>query len=215
MPGRPYDNTARAAQARATRRRVVDAAGELIIEHGPTAVTMRDIAVRARVSPETVYKAFGTKAAVVKAVYDVTLAGDDEPVPLAERPEIQAIAAATDPREKIRLYAALARSLGQRLGPLLSRLRAAAHSGDRDLQSLMSTMDGERLTGTTAFVGHLAATGALRAGVTPERARDIVWAYISPELWDLFVGRRGWSPEEYESWLARALSEALLRPATP
>jgi AcrR family transcriptional regulator len=211
MSRRSYDNTTRAAQARATRRRVVEAARDLIVSRGPTAVTMRDIAGAAQVSPETVYKSFGTKAAVIKAVYDVTLVGDDEPVAMVDRPERQAIAAATDPREKIRLYAASARGVSVRLGPLLARLRAAALAGDDTVVALMSTVDDERLTGTTMMVAHLASSGCLRTDLPPEQARDIVWALISPELYDALVVRRGWSPDDYEHWLAESLTDALLR----
>ncbi|WP_131764693.1 TetR/AcrR family transcriptional regulator [Candidatus Protofrankia californiensis] len=209
MPRRPYDNAGRVEQARATQRRVLEAARELIIERGPTAVSMRDIAAHARVSVETLYKTFGTRAALIKDVYDVTLAGDDEPQALADRPEIQAILAAVDPREKLARYAALARHLAERLGPLQSRLRAAAHSGDRDLQGLIGTVDAERLAGTSRLVHHLADTGGLRAGLDPDRARDIVWALISPEVYDLLVGDRRWSHDEYEHWLAQTLADTI------
>lgn len=210
MSPRSYDNTARVEQARQTRRRVIEAARDLIIERGPTAVTIKEIASQAQVSPETVYKSFGTKAAVVKAVYDVTLAGDDEPVAQVDRPEREAIALATDPREKIRLYAAIARGISERLGPLLCRLRAAATSGDDDLVALMSTVDDERLTGTMVMVAHLASSGHLRPDLSREQARDIVWAYLSPELYDMLVVRRGWSADDYQHWLADSLSDALL-----
>ncbi len=205
MSPRSYDNTGRAEQARATRRRVLDAARDLIVERGPAAITMRDIAARARVSPETLYKTFGTKAALVKDVYDVTLAGDDEDVSMAERPEHRAIRAATDPREKLALYAALARALSDRVGPLLSKLQAAAQSGDPDMRDIVATTDAERLAGATYFV----ETGWLRPGLDPDRARDIVWTLNSPQLYQMLVGERGWSPEEYEHWLAKALTDAL------
>jgi AcrR family transcriptional regulator len=205
MSPRSYDNSGRAEQARATRRRILDAARELVVERGPAAITMRDIAGRANVSPETLYKAFGTKAALVKAVYDVTLAGDDEDLPMAERPELRAIRAATDPREKVALYAALARTVSDRVGPLLSKLQAAAQSGDPDMRDIVATTDAERLFGATHFV----ETGWLRTGLDAGRARDIVWALISPQLYQMLVGERGWPPEEYERWLAKALADAL------
>src|SRR5262245_42472022 len=102
---RGYDNRARAEQARRGRRQVVAAAHDLLLAKGYRATTMADVARAAGVSVETVYKAFGTKAAVAKAAYDVALVGDDEPVPLAERPEIQAMLADPDPAAKLRRYA--------------------------------------------------------------------------------------------------------------
>jgi AcrR family transcriptional regulator len=206
---RLYNNSLRVEQARRTRRRILDTARDLIVTRGPAAVTMREVAAHAAVSAETVQKAFGTKAALLKETYDVTLAGDDEPVPMLERPEIQAILAATTPREKIARYATFARMVGDRIGPLVSRLLAGARSGDADLAHFRATINRERLAGVTGIVGHLAETGCLPDGLALERARDIVWALISPEMYDLLVTDRGWTPEQYEHWLAQALTDAL------
>ncbi|WP_433383491.1 TetR/AcrR family transcriptional regulator [Actinoplanes sp. CA-142083] len=205
MARRVYDNTRRAEQARLTRRRVLEAARALLVEHGSAAVTVRDVATHAGVSVETVYKTFGTKAALIKDVYDVTLAGDDEPIPMIDRPEIQAVFAASTPAGKLASYASAARRVGERVGPLLAKL----HGGDPDLAGFRETTNQERLIGAGAIVGHLAETGGLRAGVEPGRARDIVWTLIAPEVYELLVGERGWSPDEYEQWLARALADAL------
>jgi AcrR family transcriptional regulator len=209
MPRRSYDNTRRGEQARLTRRRVVDAARELLVARGPAAVTMRDVATHAGVSAETVYKTFRTKAALIKDVYDVTLAGDDEPGPMIDRPEIQAVFAATSPRDKLARYAFAARRVGERVGPLLAKLLAAASGGDPDLAQFRETINSERLVGADGLVHHLAAAGGLRADLNPDRARDIVWTLISPEVYDLLVGDRDWSPDEYEQWLAQALTAAL------
>ena len=209
LSGRSYDNTRRAEQARLTRRRVLDAAHDLIVARGPTSVTMREVAAHAAVSAETVQKTFRTKAALLKETYDVTLAGDDEPAPMSDRPEIQAILAATTPREKLARYAAVARVFGERTGPLLSKLLAGARSGDPDLADFRETVNKERLIGVTGIVGHLADTGGLRAGQSPEHARDIVWALISPELYDLLITDRGWTSDQYEQWLAQTLADAL------
>jgi AcrR family transcriptional regulator len=206
---RTYDNSGRAAQALRTRRRVIAAAHELLLEQGYAATTISQIARSAGVSAETVYKAFGSKAALTKQVYDVALAGDDELVPMRDRPEIQAMLAEPDPRQKVASYAALARQLGARLGPLLAVL-LGARATDPDLDAFARTTADERLAGTTALVGHLADVGALRRGLDPERARDLLWALISPELYLLLVVERGWPPERYERWLAGAIAAELL-----
>ncbi|MDI6105961.1 helix-turn-helix domain-containing protein [Actinoplanes sp. NEAU-A12] len=210
MTRRVYDNTRRAEQARLTRRRILDAARELLVERGPAAVTMRDVATGAGVSVETVYKTFRTKAALIKDVYDVTLAGDDEPIPMINRPEIRAVFAAATPRDKVARYAFAARRVGERVGPLLAKLLAGARGGDPDLLRFRETINQERMAGAGGIVRHLAATGGLRADVDPDRACDILWTLISPEVYELLVADRGWSPEEYEQWLARSLTDALL-----
>jgi AcrR family transcriptional regulator len=212
MSRRSYDNTRRAEQARLTRRGVLEAARDLLTERGPAAVTMREVAAHAGVSTETVKKTFGTKAALIKTVYDVTLAGDDEPIPMIDRPEIQAVFTATDPRDKLARYAARARQIGERVGPMLAKLLAAARGGDPELTQFRTTIDGERLIGAGVMASHLASTGGLRTDLDPDRARDIIWTLISPEIYELLVADRGWSPHEYERWLAKALADALAPP---
>lgn len=210
---RPYDNRARADQARRNRRRIVDAAHGLLLAQGYRAATMAAVAREAGMSVETVYKAFKTKAALVKETYDVVLAGDDELVPFAERPEIQALIADPDPANKLRRYAAVTRAMGERIGPLVSVLLAGARSGgDPDLEAFAATTDRERLAGVSALVGHLAESGALRPGLPRDRARDAIWALISPDLYRLLVVDRGWSHTAYEHWLGDTLIATIAPP---
>src|SRR5690242_1556591 len=88
---RSYDASRRREQADARRHAVVLAARELFERHGFRATTMAAIAARADVSEISIYKGFGTKAALAKAVFDIAIAGDDAPVPIAERATAQAI----------------------------------------------------------------------------------------------------------------------------
>ena len=209
---RPYSSPLRAEQARQTQRRILDAALRLFLEQGYTATTMSAVAAAAGVSVQTVYKAFGTKPALVKRLYDVTLAGDDEPVPLADRPEVKALYAEPDPRRYLMGYAHLGRLLIERLGPLLRVLSAGARSGDPDLRAFVDTINGERLVGTGMGARHLAELGALRDGLSVERARDAIWTLNSVEVWSLLTEQRGWSAQAYEEWVGRAMADAVLAP---
>jgi len=112
---------------------------------------------------------------------------------------------------KLTIYAAIAADVFSRIGPLLVALRGTFGTVE-DLRELTDTMNRERLVGTGMLADHLAATGSLRPGCTAETARDIIWAYIAPELYLLFVHDRAWSLEQYETWLARALTDSLLPP---
>lgn len=208
VKARRYDNRGRSEAARLARARVIDAAHELLLDRGYARTTIADVAARAGVSAETVYKGFGGKAALVKAVYDVRLAGDDEDVPMARRPAVRALLAETDPRRRIERYAALAAELAGRAGPLVAVL-LESRGADADLAGFARTVEAERLAGAGAFVTALAEAGGLRAGLEPGRARDAVWALISPELYVLLVLRRGWSGDDYRDWLATALLAAL------
>ena len=92
-------------------------------------MAMADLAAEAGVSVPLLYKVFGPKPQLVKRVYDVLLAGDVDPVPVAERPALQALAADPDPRGKLTGYAALGRAMAERAGSLVSALlTATVHS---------------------------------------------------------------------------------------
>jgi len=210
---RSYTSPLREEQARQTRRRILDAAHRLLLERGYAATTMTAVATAAGVSTQTVYKVFGTKPALVKQVYDVTLVGDDEPVPFAERPEVRAAYAETDPRRFLAAYAGLGRMLMGRLGPLLRVLLAGARSGEADLVTFVDTVNAERLAGTTMVARRLADLGALRPDLPVDRARDAIWTLNSVEVWSLLTEQRAWTGDEYEQWVGRAMADAVLEPA--
>jgi AcrR family transcriptional regulator len=211
-PRRRYDNRRREAQALQARRRILDAAYRLFLDQGYPGTTMAAVAGAAGVSVETVYKSFGTKAALAKRLWDVTLVGDDQPVPLARRPEFTAITAEPDPRRKLAAYAALGRALYERLGPLLGVVLEGARAGDPELRELVATIDRERLAGAAGFVANLAEQGALRDGLDPERARDVLWMLISHDVCRMLVEDRGWTLDRWQQWLAASLADALLGP---
>ena len=150
----------------------------------------------------------------MKRLYDVTLVGDDQPVPLADRPEMVAMRAETDPRRFLTGYAVVGRALAERLGPLLGVLVAGARAGDPELREFVDTINGERLAGSTQIVSRLAEMGALRPGLSRERARDAIWMLNSVEVWSLLTEQRGWSGEEYADWVAKAMADAVLAPPT-
>jgi AcrR family transcriptional regulator len=212
LTSRTYSSPLREEQARQTQRRILDAAYDLFLAQGYTATTVNAIAAAAGVSAQTVYKAFGTKPALVKRLYDVRLVGDEEAVPLAERPEVRALYAEEDPRRFLAGYARLGRELLDRLGPLVRVLLAGARAGDPDLREFVDTVNGERLVGTGMTARRLAELGALRAGLSVERARDAIWTLNSVEVWSLLTEERGWSAEEYEQWVGRAMVDAVLAP---
>jgi AcrR family transcriptional regulator len=207
---RRYDNARRAEAARQTQQRVVEAARRLLLERGYAGLAMAGLAAEAGVSVPLLYKVFGTKPELVKRVYDVLLAGDVDPVPVAERPALRALAADPDPRGKLARYAAMGRAMAERAGALTSVLLTAARAGEPELQAFAATIDRERLAGAAALAAHLAQAGTLRPGLTVERARDLIWLHTAPDTYRLLVLERSWTLDEYEGWLAASLSAALL-----
>lgn len=206
---RRYDASGRQEQARRTRRTVLETARQLFLDGGYAATTVAAIAQRAGVSVETVYKAFGNKAGLIKALFDVSIAGDDEPVPVLERQWVRRIAEEPDPRRKLVMYGEHVTEAFPRAAPVQLLVRDAA-AADPEVAGVWEQLHVERLTGMTAFATHLHDSGHLRDGVTVEEARDVLWAYTSAELYELLVVRRGWSPQRYGRWVAAALTAALL-----
>lgn len=204
-----YDNSARAARARATRARVLDAARSSFLRNGFAGTTIGLVAEEAGVSQETIYKTFGSKAGLLKAVYDVTLAGDDDDVPLAQRPEALAVLHARSGEQAVAAFAELARTISTRTDPLV-RVIMGSRDTDATLMAFVDTIHAERRAGSAVWVGHWHAAGWLRDDLDVERAADILWALNSYEpRW--LLADRGWSPDEFMTWLTETLCHALLR----
>lgn len=204
---RRYDGDGRRRAAAARRRRVLDAAVTLIGEHGYGATTMAQLAGAAGVSIEYLYKAFGDKPRLVRSLLDYVLGGDDEPVPVSERPEVQRMRTEPDPRLVLALYARRCAEVNGRAGALLLAIAAAAPT-DPQLAEVARTAEAQRLGAATAVAADVAGKGRLRG--TADDARDAIWTLNAPEVWDLTVRRRGWSDERYADWLTGLWAADLL-----
>jgi AcrR family transcriptional regulator len=206
---RPYDSSRRQEQARATRRAVLASARQLFLEHRYAGTTLAMVADGAGVSVQTVYKLFANKPGLVKAVFDVAIVGDDEPVPLMQREFVTKNLAEPDPRKKLANYGHHVAGVAPRISPILLVVRDAAAT-DASAAELWATLQQERLTGMTAFAEHLHQGGHLRKGITVGHARDVLWTHNSVEMWDLLVNQRGWKLSRFGNWIGDQLIAALL-----
>jgi AcrR family transcriptional regulator len=213
-PRRRYESRRRAAQAEQTRHDIVIAAGVMFRERG-YAVPLAEIAGEAGVVVETVYRIFGTKAALFTATIDALLAGGAgrADVPVGERPAIRAIRAEADPRRQVAAYAATQPGIHRRAGPLLRALRDARAS-EPELGRLWDEIEASRLDGQGRFVRMLADHGALKEGLGVDAGIDILWTLCSLAVYDMLVVGRGWAVERYLVWLTDALTRELLPPAS-
>lgn len=180
------------------------AAGRLLANRGYGGMTIAAVAREAGVAPETVYAAFGNKRALVGALVQTAVRGGD-PAPAAAQAGAAAVAAATDQREQVGLFAADVVERLERVGPVLHALAA---SGEPELAELLARVDRDRLEGLRRFVAVLERGGPLRTDAAA--ATETVWALASPELYGMLTARRGWSRERYRDWLADTLASALL-----
>jgi AcrR family transcriptional regulator len=208
-PRRAYDSSRRTEQARQNRLAVLASARRLFLELGYAGTTVAAVAREAGVSVETVYKSFSNKPGLVKAVFDVAIAGDDEPIPMLQREFVQRNIAEPDPREKLRAYGVHLSEVGPRICPVQLVVRDAATT-DAGAAEVWEQLQDERLAGMTVFARHLHDGGHLRPGLSADEARDVLWTHNSVELWDLLVNRRGWSAARFGEWVGHQLIAALL-----
>ena len=199
------------ARTRLARAAVIEAARQLFLERGYAATTMEAISDRSDVPPATVYRLFASKLGILKALLDVSIAGDDEDIPLADRPQARALLhdPGADPASRLAGFAAITRGIMSRAEPVYRILVSAAGS-DPDAASLLTHQTRHRDQGQEQIARALAQAGALRSGLGERDAADIIHALMSPEVYRLLVTDRGWPPERYEHWLSAALTSQLL-----
>jgi AcrR family transcriptional regulator len=168
------------------------------------------VAAHAGVSPESVYKGFGSKAALAKAVFDLVIAGDDEPVPVAERPAMQAVRDEPDVRRKIAMFVAGLSQRQARSARVQILIRDGRHVDD-SLAPVWAKLTDEGLAGMTMLGRHLLQTGQLRDGIDLGEVRDVLWNYLAIDTYERLVLIQGWPLERYSHCLARAITSAICR----
>ena len=214
-PRRGYDSPRRREQAAETRRKILDAAERLFAEHGYAATSMPAIAAQAGVALKTVYLAFGIKSGVLQALWDARLGGDDQPIPVMERPWYHHLMQAGDPHQLLRAAARQSRVTKDRAGDVLRIISQAAIT-EPALADLWDRIETEFRSVLTGVAERLDALGSLAPGVDAAGATDLLWTLNHPDIWYLLVCRCGWTADAYEQWVGDTLSAQLLgSPAPP
>ena len=206
---RHYGGSRRRASAEETRRRIVEAAATLFLNRGYIATSIDAIAQAAAVSAATVYKVFGNKVALVKAVGDAAAAGDHASEPIADREWAGAAFADPDPERALEAIVRGGVAILQRVAPVIEMVTVAAHV-EPELVSLVEGGDRGRRQNFRLFVRRLHERGQLRPGLTVEDATDAIYALQSPETYLTLVGRRGWTVDHLIEWLIDQVSHAIL-----
>jgi TetR/AcrR family transcriptional regulator, regulator of autoinduction and epiphytic fitness len=206
---RAYDSPLRREQAAATRTRMLAAAQSLFEERGYAATSIAAIAAEAGVSQRTVYLAFETKAELLRALWNARLRGADDAPPVAQLARYKEVLDEPDPARQLELNAHHAVAVKRRIGALHEVIRAGAPV-DPDVGALWDRIQTEFRENQRAIVASIADKGALRDGLEVERAADILWTINHGDLWQHLVVRRGWTPEEFERWLAETFRTLLL-----
>jgi AcrR family transcriptional regulator len=206
---RPYNVANRQASSRETKKRIMAAARETIIQHGYRGATVARIADKAEVNVDTVYALVGRKPVILRELIEQSISGTDEPVVAEERDYVRAILAEPDPRAKLAIYAKATCSIQGRLAPLFLALRDAART-EPDADRVWHEISNRRAANMRKFASDIRDTGALRQGLTIAEAADVLWATNSSELYVLMTVERRWSVDRYERWLADTWERLLL-----
>ncbi len=207
---RSYDASGRQARARETRLRVIDVAHDLFISQGYGRTTIADIARGAGVSVETVYSAFGNKAALLRQIWYIRLRGDDQDVRLLHRPEIQEMLAEPDLVRRLHRHAVVITPVFGRFVPLHRALAAAAAS-EPSAADMVAEFDANRLDACTHYAKAAKKTGQL--AVSAAECRDVFNATLDGALWHRLVDESGWSDRKFAAFLGDLWVSALTRSA--
>jgi len=204
---RRYDSSARRRQAEQNRRAILAAARNCFLQHGYAATTVPAVAGAAGVSTETVYKAFGPKHALVRALWEHGLQGRGT-VPAPKRSDALS-SSEPDPVALLREWGQLAKEVSPEVSPIVLLIRdAAAH--DTEMAVLLDEVDQQRRDRMRGNAERLDSHGWLQPGVGVDRATDVLWTYTSHELYELLVVKSGWSGDAYGDFICDSLIAALL-----
>jgi len=187
----------------------VQAAVELFVERGYGATTIDAIAAKAGVGRKTVFTSVGSKAQALKLGIDWAIVGDDEPVPLADRPETRAAMAEPDARRILTSFARTLLSISSRIAPLVTAAEAVT-GADPEIKELTDDIRRQRRTGMGAIAAALADRGALRPDMTVDEAADVMTVLVDPNTYMRLVVERHWDLDRAEQWLSDALVRMLL-----
>lgn len=201
MPTPPASR--RQLQTAATRRDILAAARRLFAEHGYAATSMAAIAEAAGAAVQTVYDSVGPKRVVLLALNDLI---DEE---AGVGPMWRGVYETRDPRAILALVANLTRRFNDRCGDIVWTLLAAAPS-EPDVAAVLADGLRRHRDGMRRVALRLADLEALRPGLAPERAADILGVLTWADTYRNLTRDYGWSFAECEAWLAETLATLLL-----
>lgn len=205
---RSYDTRRRQEAAEESRKRVLAQSRELFLANGYGRTTIAAIAHAAGVSKESVYKGFGGKPGLVRAIYEQSLRGAGGP-PAEERSD-RAQATVADPRELMEQFGRFVAEVSPLGSPVFLLIRDAAASGDPDMAALLRDVDEERYQRMLHNARQVLGRGFLRPGLAVEEVADVFFMGTSAELYETLVLKRGWTAERFGRFVARTLVASLL-----
>jgi len=202
-------------RATATRSRILHAAQEEFAERGYHGATIASIAKRAGVATQTVYFVFHTKAALISALIDTLVMGEDQPVVPQDTAWWAAMRSAADAPESLRHFIRGAAPLFERASATSEILRAAALTDD-EVRQTYEFHEGLRYTGFREVIELVAAKGPFRSGLDLDTATDVLLTVFGDSAYHFLRTDRSWSHEQVVEWFCDALPALLFAdPSVP
>jgi AcrR family transcriptional regulator len=202
---RAYKSPTRERQAGDTRRRIVAASRQLLEAEGYAGMTIEAIAMKAEVSAPSVYAIFKSKAGILAELIDQSSHGPDYQETVREAQSTQ------DPVARLRIAARVARQVHEPQVAAFDLLRGAGVVAP-ELAKLEHQREDLRFERQKGLIAFLRDAGRLKRELKYKEARDILWMLTGRDVYRALVRERGWSPANYEKWLADTLVQSLLEP---
>ncbi|MBI2777349.1 MAG: TetR/AcrR family transcriptional regulator [Chloroflexi bacterium] len=199
---RTYQSVHRQRQVAATRLAILEAARALFRERGYANATIEAIAAQAGVAAPTVYKHFDSKRRLLLALIEQTI---NVRVP----PQLDAVLGEAAPRSRLAALARMCVDLAS-AAPDVVAVALSAANADAELGEMFREMAEGRRRSAELIAQSLARGESLRSDCSVERARDVLFALASPDLYEVLVIRFGWSDAQFEEWLSATLASSLL-----
>jgi AcrR family transcriptional regulator len=197
----------RKQRAAATRERILAAAYKLFADQGYLSTTMPEVAKAADVAVQTVYFAFRTKAALLEQVYAAAVLGPDSVRPL-DSDWFRRAVKETDPGRSLATMVGGVLTVAARLAPLAATMDTI---DDTDVRALWAQKEALRRELHRSYVEHLKKSGALRSGLSVDRATDLFLGLSSPALYQSMTAGHRWSHRQWAHTLTDLLAHSLLR----
>jgi AcrR family transcriptional regulator len=209
IPSRTRNRSAQADRTRTRRAAIVAAAGRLFVRDGYLQTTMAEIAKEAGVAVQTLYLSFGSKVDLLAAALDVSLAGDDDPRPVLQRPSFTQLPDEPQARRALEIFAEAAAEVINRVYPLYATIRAA--SADPEVADVLERNKRLRLDSFQEVMAQIASKAGFRSDLPTQRAAQILYTVISEETYGLLVVEQGWPVADWTAWAVRAVAAEILQ----
>lgn len=187
-----------------TKKRVLSAAKRLFRSKGFEDVTIEQLADAADVSASTIFSLFKSKRGVLRVLMDEALP-PDQLASLVNQAMQQKSA-----EEHLKVSARIARQIYDAEKSLMDIFRGASVLSP-ELKLLEKERELRRYQRQEETIKMMAESKSLAKGMTVSQARDILWALTGRDMYRMFVIDRGWSSDQYESWLGELLISTLIK----